>query len=557
MRFRNSLLILFLFITASLFSQTDQTTGPLSRERLLEEDELYPRLFDPPKSESILPEEITSSEARLPQEPDIGIPPLSAGDAARQIVALPALSLPPVTPRLLPVLVPSTNVLYKPDPEDSSFVTEANLGAGLQNRIIGSVFLSKIGLPPNFSFNFHHETYDGTFFNPEEAFFHRRNDELSGDLALTFDTHRLEFAGSFIEKELGLQSNSPFSSRITRTLAADTDLTLGVSEALRFSFIPEFSYTGFINRGDNTERFGEILTGGTINSELIYDVLLSRFSLYYNYRTFSTNTDLPHDYELHRVGASLSNRILLSTRFLGELAIGWTYLSNLTHIFPFHLRLEGTLWHTVTVGAEGGYRHIRQNLKDFTDGYELAGVPASFDDNHGWYGTVDLNILLWKGAALDGSITFAWNEAFPYLGGLDEERGFFPLLDTNGFTLEPRASFAWEFSSHLSLSLDWQAYYHLENEFEPINDISLLVSLTNATSKFGADIEAGFQTNPNISMQLPLLSFTGFYKFQENIGTSLEVNDVLSLFMQENPRYILDPYQDAGFNVTVRMQISF
>jgi hypothetical protein len=557
MRTRNSVILLFFLISASLFSQTNQSAQPLSAELLFEENRPYSRLLDPIKTETILPEDVTSSEARPPKEPDIGIPPLSPGDTARQIVALPALSLPPVTPRLLPVEIPHTNVLYKPGPEASPFVTEANLGAGLQNRIIGSVFLSKFGLPPNFSLNFHHETYDGNFFNPEAPFFHQRNDELSGDLALTFDTHRLELTGSFIENELGLQSSSPFTSRITRTLAADTGLTLGMSEALRISFFPEFSYTGIINRGDQTERFGEILTGGTINSELVYDALLSRISTYYNYRTFSTNSDLPHDYELHRVGASLFNRIFLPTHFLGELAIGWTYLSNRTHIFPFHLRLNGTLQHTVTVGAEGGYRHIKQNLKDFTDGYEFVAVPPSLDDNHGWYGTVDLTILLWEGATLDGGITFAWNEAFPYVGSFDEERGFFPLRETDGFTLEPMASFAWEFSPHLSLAIDWYAYYHLENEFEPINDLSLLLSVTNSTSKFGADIKAGFQTNPNISLQLPLLSLTGFYNFQENIGTSLEVNDVLSLFMRENPRYILDPYQDVGFNVTVRMRISF
>jgi hypothetical protein len=516
-----------------------------------------------------IPQQMVQPRQITVEDPHLGLPPAEEGKPAAQTVLLPVPQPHPVSEPEIPITLPGSDIALPSLRRDSSLVTEAVLGAGMENHIYSSLMLSKLGARPSFSLEFLHETFDGTFFTPRGPFFHRRTDALEGDLNLRFNNFGIDAMGHYNEQEMGLQDQSEFSSRIIRDIALSPELTATFADRFRLTGLPYFSMVSTLNRGSTPEQYTEYLGGGTLEGAFLFDTVKTGLTAEYSYRWFSTNLDkiiTPPEspsgrftYNLHRLGVYGFADWIQSQRFQVQAEAGWYYTFSGKHLFPFSVAGTVKPIPFLSFSLEGGYRVKQHNLADIISDYPLIRIPDTVTDNHGWYGAVDLTFQLWEGAQLMTGSELAWNSGYPYPGNFDEGRGFFDLRQEKTITFEPRARFDWDIAEYLSLHLLYDAVFPIEEIFIPVNTISLNLSAQTRTDKAGGTLETMVRTAPVRGVQLPFVGLSGFYRFTENIKVSAEVEDILSAFMKlrDIKRYIWEPYQDIGFRFTIKTQITF
>jgi hypothetical protein len=179
---RALLIVVFLASTAALgFSQSAAKA---------------PAGVEPGEPEILLPKtvleiedlSVEKVEAKLPPEeellpPERKLPVLSVGE---MVIGEPAMPLAPG------VLTEAAQA-----PRDRFLSTEILLGAGMQNRILGTISLKTMGGDPRFSILFNHETVDGFSGHDPGQAFNLRDDTLSGTLKVRLGGVDSDFSGAF------------------------------------------------------------------------------------------------------------------------------------------------------------------------------------------------------------------------------------------------------------------------------------------------------------------------------------------------------------------------
>jgi len=526
---------------------------------------VHAQSLEPAVPEEKAPEKLLAPEVIPVEDIQYGIPGerglalsgvMQAGPPEPEPVALrdPVVRFP----------IPGTGITFPPEDKDKTLLTEAVLGAGIQNHIYGKILLLKPGERPNLSLMFEHEALDsstGSILLAEEPtpFFYHREDTITGDVGLLAGPLTLDLEGSFLEKERGLQKESqPYKSRILRSTSATINTTYKLKDRLRFTAIPETTFTTVLDRGEEPRvPITEYLLGGVLKGELLFEKAKAGLEARYLYRT-------PKD--LHRVGVTLFGNINLSIDYSLYGSAGWLFTSDEGHLFPFPFTVGFTASpiSSLTADIRGGYRNREHNLADLSAKYEFMDIPDEIEikDNPGWYGGLSLKQLLWKGAYLKSGIMVAQNKALPYPGAYNEDIGFFTIDQGEVLSIEPEAEFGWNLRDILDIHAGWKALFPLNNLFLPENIITLEVDARSRSKAFGGGISSSFLTGEthkgeNERIQLPYLDLNGFYRFTKNIRAIAEASDLLSLFTPETPRYLWKPYKDFGFLVTIRLQIAF
>lgn len=503
----------------------------------------------------LVPSSIMEMDPITVEETKYGIPAEEEQASSFDEVALPELGVLEIKEPILPYKLPGSDILYPSGAKDSSLAAEAVFGIGLRNQLAGSLLFYRFGTLPGFEFRYDHESLDGFSAQAAGSSYYGRRDSLSFSVNSDFGSLVLGARGSIADDEAGLQNNATFDSRIHRLAELEIDASYLFRDLFRLSLKPQIAGSTLHLKGENPERYSELLTGADFLAELFFDKFKVGLASDYGFRTLITSTDETLDFGLHRVNAQLLFGVELPLGLRVDGRGGWSYSTDMDHGYAFTVGITGTPHTLLSFGVVGGYRIIPLDLYDIFTEYDLVDIPTSLIDNRGWYGSLEGTITILRNMSARVGFGLAWNSAQPYPDSYDDARGFFPLLLENVVSLEPELGFSWSIADIIDLGVSWQGRFYDDTSLYPWNRIQVLASGTDPADRFGGGLEALLVLGPNRDTFVPEIDLDGFYRLSKSIKVIAEASDLLSPLLADAIRYTWSPYQDVGIRATLKIQI--
>ena len=443
-----------------------------------------------------------------------------------------------------------------------SLYSDAVLGLGSMNQILGSLSLYRLGDQPRFRLQFSHEGRDGYNFEEPGTGYFDRTEELSGWIEGGERT-TTRFEGGFIEQERGLQGQPTFFSTKSRFLDAKVELDTPFGDRYRFSPRIEGGYAerlrtvtdesqapagaeSFVNPG---ARVGVETTPGTFYADAQY---LLRY------------LDDDEDGLSQGLGLSLGADLLLGRQVSAGAEVGVLWPFEDYVYVPFSLRVSATPAEALTLSLGGGmeaapvrFSERWQETPTFATTAADGDVPGWYEE---WYATAGLLIDV-PDAPLSAEVSgrAAWKHDVPDL------LGYVPAAGETGYTLEdrlsvtPEASMRWDFAP-VGIEAGWQSFLLDRAEIEPRHAGRLAVDIRNAEETLGArgDLRAELYDD----VEMPQLDLSAYIDVSEAVRISTDVLDVLSPLMPDGrARYGGEatedfPFVEPGFRVVIKTRVS-
>lgn len=487
-------------------------------------------------------------EAQLPPEEDLlpperKIPLLSEGD-----LAIGEPSIPAPGPDVEPTAGQARDRLLSSD---------INLGAGSQNRIVGSISLKTLGEGPRFSLLFNHETLDGFAGNPSGAGFNLRNDILNGTLKFGLGGVDTNLSGSFSENETGLQGRSPFTSRLGRVLGG----TAAFSASLDWLTLR----AGVAGDTDSLTLVGappQHLTGArvapSLSAEARFGAVKIGLESLYSFR-MDPPTDQAPGGSLHRLRTTATVGADLSTAFILEGSVGWFVNSAGLSLFPFAVTMTGTPFEFLTLTLSGGYKVTPYDMHDLMSIHPLV-LPNSISDDRGWFGDASVQLTFTRDLSATMKVAYMSSDAMPigssapYLPG-GTGTGLFPVTQMAGTLLSSSAGVRLAITQSFSLSGGWTHQFLDRPFFTPIDSLTAELIALDPTGRFGGSASVAVAPTFTGVLQQPVLRVTAFWKVSDVVKLQIAGDDLLGI-LPGDPRLDLPPYNAPGFRVTGSLSVS-
>jgi hypothetical protein len=466
----------------------------------------------------------------------------------------------------------------------TSFAAEAILGAGFVNHILSEISFYKLGESPRYKLLFSHEMLDGFDFHEAGTGFNSRVDSLETSIKGTAATVDIEAAGSFYEEEQGLQDQSDFYfSHIVRLIDGTTLFSMMPLDILKIYTDFKGSLTSMSLTGAAPPAFdvsyppAEVIAGGTLGGELMFESVTFGISVGYTYRNI-LGSDA---FELHRLHAQAALGLELPLTFALNGNVGYFYNTDIPWLVPFDIGLSANPGKVFSFQVTGGYRVQENDLYTLWRDYPYSGFPetlsgySSLPDNHGWFGEGNLTINLTNtyiislGLALStNSLLYWYNPYAPYEAGAGEPdelvvepdpvTGLFPLtpvsdiLKTTG-----EAGLRINIAQWLYLNMEARGFL-LSGETTELAWMEALFEgiSSDENGNFGGSFSLLLKTDFINEFALPEFDIALFYKISDNIKIIGEGYDLLYPFL-ENGRILRGPYVSPGIRGTLKVHITF
>jgi hypothetical protein len=487
-------------------------------------------------------------EAQLPPEEDLlpperKIPVLSEGDLAIGEPSIPSAGLDA-----------EASVVQAHDRYLSSDIV---LGAGSQNRILGSISLKTLGQDPRFSLLFNHETLDGFFGHRSGAGYNLRNDILDGSLKFRLGGVDTDIGGSFSENETGLQGQSPFAARLGRILNGTAAFSGIPLDWLTLSARVEGGADSLTLKSDDPQRREGVRVVPSLAAEARFGAAKVGLEARYAFRV-DPATDQSEGGALHRFQATASFGVDLPATFILEGSAGWYWNSASLSLFPFALTLTGTPFEFITFALGGGYKVTPYDMHDLLSLHPLV-LPNSIEDDRGWFGEASFQLTLARDFSATVKLSFMASEAMPtgaetpYSGAVGT--GLFPVTQGEGMRLSSTAGFRWGITQAFSISAGWTHEYLDRIFFAPIDSLKAELLALDSTGRFGGNLSIAVAPTFTGILQQPVVRLSGFWKITDAVKLQVDGDDLLGLLPGDS-RWDMPPYVSPGARVTGSLSIS-
>jgi hypothetical protein len=443
-----------------------------------------------------------------------------------------------------------------------SLFSDAVLGVGSMNHILGSLSLYRLGDEPRFRLQFSHDGRDGYNFEEPGTGYFDRTEELTGWIeGGRRTTSRLE--AGFVEHERGLQGQPIFFSTKSRFLDGRGELGIPFGDRYRFSPRLEASYAERL-RTVTDESEAPAGAESSVGPGARVSIETTPGTFYADAEYLLRYLDDDEDGIAQGVGLSLGTDLLLGREVSASAEVGVLWPLEEYVYVPFSLSFTATPAESLTLSLGGGMeaRPVRfalrwRDLPTFATTDADGDVPGWFEE---WYGTAGLLVDI-PDAPLSAEVR----------GRVSLERdvpkllGYLPAAGETGYELEdrlsvtPESTMRWDFTP-LGIEAGWRSVLLDRAVTEPLHAGRLGVDLRNAEETLGvrADVAAELFE----SVQVPTLDFSGYVDVSEAVRISADILDVLSPMIPDGrPRVGGEvskefPFVEPGFRVVLKTRVS-
>jgi hypothetical protein len=527
---------------------------------------------EPEEPDIVLPEVILRIEDFSVEEVEAGLPGEEELSAPERTIPLPEVEELDIEEPEIPFSVSESRDLISPE-RSSGLSAQAILGVGTLSHLYSQISLNRIGgEEPRFKLRFLHEMLDGVAGSTAASAgsgFHTREDRLEAGIKLHLGKLGLEVDGLLQDQERGLQQRATnYVSHVYRQGGIDIQLELPLGERFTLTGQADTSFASQLLTGSTSLDTTEILAQPLLNLEFRHKSIWLGLEGGYTYRGVTGNVAD----RLQRTGVQAYFGAEFLTNYRFEARGGWTWNSDLGHLFPFSLALSGTPFSTFSFQASGGYRVDPLDYAGLLGGYPLPVLPSAVPaDNHGWFADLGMSFTLTQNLSLQAKSLLAWNSAllFPDGNGADPASGLFVFAPSTGVQLNTDVRLRWNLGTLVTLSGGLHTEFMERAPNTPLHSAVVEVEGTNATSRWGGtgslEFALGYPpSETNVSL-MPLLSASGFYNITDTISLIVEVEDLLYPFPEE--RWLTSrlpsgelfswyPYETPGMRGTVKVQIN-
>jgi hypothetical protein len=521
---------------------------------------------EPEEPDIVLPEVILRIEDFSVEEVEAGIPGGEELSAPQRSVPLPEVGALEIEEPEIPVVIGEGRDLVAGQ-RSSGLSAQAILGAGTLSYLYSQIALNRIGgEEPRFKLRFLHEMLDGTAGpNGAEAGagFQTREDSLEAGIKFHAGSLGLEFAGSFQDRERGLQDvSADYLSHVHRQGELDARLELPLGERFTLKAQAGGSFASQLLTGTDPNDTTEILVTPVASVEFRHENVWLGMEGSYSYR--SVQGGIAEDLRRGGLQAYFGAEFLTDYRF--EAKGGWVWNGDLGHLFPFVLSLSGTPFSTFSFQASGGYRVVPQSYADLLEGFplpELSAAPP--EDDRGWFADLGMSFTLTQNLSLQARALLAWSEALLLPDGdpPDATSGLFGISQTSAVQFNTDARLRWNLGTLITLSGGVHTEFLDRAPGAPLHSVILEIQGNNAEARWGGDADLEFAIGDR--RLSPLLSAGGFYNITDTITLIAEVEDILNPVLGDtvfNTRlptgglYAWEGYDAPGLRGTVKVQIN-
>lgn len=509
-----------------------------------------PASAGPGEPEIVMPQVVLQIEdlsvekvvAQLPPEeellpPERPIPVLSEGDLVIGDPRIPAADLT-AEPGAAPA----------PGRGLSSDIT---LGAGMQNRIIGTITLSTLGADPRFALKFNHETVDGLAGKPPGSGFSLRNDLLDGTLKFGLGPLDTSLGGTFNESETGLQGLSPFVARLSRSLKGSADFSAAPLDWLSLGAGVDGNADTLTLEGGSPLQRSDLLVSPRISAQARAGIMTFGLQSSYAYRTDTGITGA----DLQRFTVTGSFSATLPAAFVVSGNVGWFWNSDQLSLVPFSVNVTGTPWQFITFSLAFGYAVQTYNLGDILQAGAYS-LPGSLQDDHGWFGSGSVHLTITRDVAATVSASYRNSTALPTGSQTpDPATGLFLVSQGSAQDLAMDAGLRWGISSAFSVSAGWHHEFMDRPFFTPTDSLSGEIVGLDPAGRFGGNLTVLFAPTFQGVLQQPVLRLSGFWKVSDAVKLQLDADDLLWPLLS-TPRADIGPYAAPGFRITGSLEMS-
>jgi len=518
---------------------------------------------EPEEPDIVLPEVILRIEDFSVDEVQAGIPGEGELGAPERTVPLPEVGELDIEEPEIPIGFGESRDLVTAE-RSSGLSAQAILGAGTLSYLYSQISLNRIGgEEPRFKLRFLHEMLDGTA-GPQGAEagsgFNTREDRLEAGIKFHLGSLGLEFEGLFQDRERGLQQwTATYLSHVHRQGGLDMRLELPLGERLTLSGQAGGSFASQLLTGTAPADTNEILVAPTAALEFQQGSIWLGLEGDYTYR--SVPGGVADTLQRGGLRAFFGAEFLTNYRF--EARGGWTWNSQLGHLFPFTVFLSGTPFSTFSFQASGGYRVVPVDYADLLVGYPLPQLPAAPEDDHGWFADLGMSFTLTQNLSLQARALLAWSNALPWPDGTLSPDGLFTISQYSAVQLNTDARLRWNLGPLLTLTAGLHTELLDRAPEAPLHSAIVEIQGNNAEDRWGGEASLEFAIgDPALT---PLLSAGGFYNITDTISLIAEVEDLLhpllgdTVFNTRLPTgglYAWEDYDAPGLRGTIKVQIN-
>ena len=522
----------------------------------------------PAEPDIVLPEVILQIDDLSVETIEAGLPPgedLLPPPAEREIPLPEQADLPLAEPELGPL--PGEAEPAVPAEAGSGLFAEILLGAGNMNHLLSSIALTRAGAQgaqgaqgarPRFSFTFRHEMLDGFGEHEAGSGFHRREDDLEGQIKMPLGAVNLEAGGAFSDREQGLQELDPdFLSVGVREGRADLRLSFPAGRRITLTGSLQAGFATQLLSGANPEQQTEIAYRPEIAGVYTQGSFWAGVTAGAG-RRFLTGDQ---DSTLDRFTAELETGFESSGGTRLEARGGWFASERTGSLFPFDLTVTLPV-SAFTFQAGGGYRVTEIGYADLLGAFVPVGFPpvSAPADDHGWFAEAGFSLRLSRGVSVLARTEAATHAALPKVkaDSLTPD-GLFLFSQDEALTVQSRLGLRWNPIPPLLVSANWRGELGDFSSFAPRDErparqmLSVEAEATERAARWSA---RGLVQLRLDSVDLPYVSLGGYYRFSENIAFGLEAEDLLAAFGAE-PSSWLSPFEEPGARGLATLKINF
>lgn len=542
-----------------------QDTGEDAEEPSIEERANREPGPDAPQDTEIkLPELLLEVEEAQLEQVQAELPQTAEARRGEVGVPLPTEAELAISPAAFEIPGPEgdgANVTTEPSDTVSLF-SDAVLGAGSMNHILGSLSLYRLGESPRFRLQFSHDGRDGYNFEEAGTGYFDRTEELSGWIeGGKTTTGRLELG--FIEHERGLQGQPTFFSTKSRFLEGSGELDVPFAEQFRFSPRVDAGYAERLRSvADESlapagaESFAH--PGARVNVDTDVGTFYTDMSYLFQY--FEDDDDAV----AQGFGLAIGADLLLGRQVAAGAEVGVLWpLEDYVYV-PFTAEITATPGDAWTMSLEGGmeakplrFAERWQDLPTFATADDDGEIPGWTEE---WYGQAGVRVDV-PDSPITSEVSgrVAWLHSVPDLLGYVEETGAITYELEDRLSFEPEATMRFDFSP-LGFEAGWHSILLDRAKTDPLHDIRLGAEIKNQEETMGA--RADFSEEVYQGLSTPELDLSGYLDVTESVRISADLLDVFAPLMKEGrPRIGEDlsddfPFVAPGFRFVLKTRVS-
>ncbi len=525
-----------------------------------------------PAPELVLPEVTVDIKDLSVENIEAMLPPAGAPVVVKTDVILPAGPEITVQAPAETLAVEGSDPLGGTASTPSPFATQATLGLGSQNRVVGDLNVSTTGGNTQSSLSFSHETADGISAQKQGSGYNTRDDTIAGDISGKLGPLEGGFQGSYSEKEVGLQQqSSDYVSRLGRNLDGTASLRLqlldwlsvegsvgGVNDSLTLTS------TSAIPPGQENEYKGSSHLAASAHT----GILTVGISGDYEYRLAQLITGTDDQIQRLRTGVSLSLNFPAS--FLLEGSVAWFLSSRGESLLPFSIHATAAPFSALTLDASAGYRVIPYDEGDILSLNPYL-IPVDLVDDSGWFADGGFQLALTEAVSVRAKLSFMASSAMLTSDGFAASSGvtsppfpFYsgtPLYLVNQVAanrLSADAGVRWTVAPGFTLDGGWKRELLDKPSFAPLDEITGEAIAMEPTGAYGGQLSVTLLTGFPPTAQVPELDLGGFVRLSEPAQLHLDLYDLLWPLGADRSRYgpSLYPYVEPGFRVVASVRLS-